>query len=264
MNQSKRFLIRFSFLGFRYHGVQKQTHFLSIEARIEAEILKKLARNDFKIRFSSRTDALVSAREIYALIFFEKSCETHLFHESLADLPSDIKIQSIVPVDDNFILQNKIGFKEYHYHFISGEADLDVMFSPFVCHFKEPLDIDLMKKAAKLYEGKHSFKNFSYRAKPNSIWEREIFQSEIVSSSTLHQGQGLIDLPKCSTFIVSSAGFLRGQVRTMMAGLISVGTHKLSLEDLSHRLNDHEGNSPLWRVPAVGLVLNKTELITPF
>ncbi|MBY0414923.1 MAG: hypothetical protein K2Q18_12200, partial [Bdellovibrionales bacterium] len=61
---SKRFLIKLSYLGFRFHGVQKQSNapnLLSVQGRLEKSLGQYFSTDSFSTRFSSRTDAMVSA-----------------------------------------------------------------------------------------------------------------------------------------------------------------------------------------------------------
>lgn len=255
---SKRFLVRLSFLGFRYHGLQKQMQFMTIEERVEIELKKYFGEKAFRIRFSSRTDSLVSARGIYLLIMFQ-DLEEELkdVEHSLNQLPNDIKVHSVKPVDNYYVLDHNIKEKEYHYYFTFNQEHFDPFSAPFFSNIKEDLNIEMMKKAANLFIGEHYFKNFSFRITPDSIIKRTITSAEIIENTTIVGSF----LPATSfVFKVKSSGFLRGQIRAMMGALFLVGRGELSLEDLKGLLSDSEGLKPQWRMPAAGLVLFETIL----
>lgn len=255
---SKRFLVRLSYLGFRYHGLQKQLQFMTIEERVEIELKKYFGDKALRIRFSSRTDSLVSARGIYLLIMFQDHEEElkDVAH-SLDQLPNDIKVLDIKAVDNYYVLDHNIVEEEYHYYFTFKQDNFDPFSAPFFSNIKENLNIELMKEAAALFVGQHYFKNFSFRITPDSVLKRQILSAEITENKSI---SGTF-MPEISyVFKVRSQGFLRGQVRAMMGALFLVGRNEMSLNDLKNLLSDSEGRNPQWRMPAAGLVLYNTVL----
>ena len=244
------------YLGFRYHGVQKQSHFNTIQAQFEKALENVLKGNAFKTRFSSRTDALVSSLESYALVMCEKEMSLEDLTLGLGKLPADIKIIDIKNVSDKFSLQENILSKTYHYSFSCGDEVMHPFVAPHMAHYREKLDITLMEKGAKIFQGKHNFKNYSH--KPRSTWS---FEREIITSA-LEPYQSLsIYAPKeAYIFKVTSKGFLRGQMRLMMGSLLRLGLHEMSLSDLEHSLKGGDENFVKWLAPSSGLLLVNTQL----
>ena len=58
------YLIRIEFLGFRYHGWQKQEKLPSVQGQIDKTFLFIFQDENFKTLGCGRTDAKVSAEEI--------------------------------------------------------------------------------------------------------------------------------------------------------------------------------------------------------
>lgn len=254
---SKRFLITLQFLGFRYHGVQKQTVHQSIQGRVERALNDYFPGVELSTRFSSRTDAMVSAEETYFLLMFKEPQMLSATAEALAKLPPDISILEVRAVEDDFTLLKKSKEKIYHYYFSYNQKKVHAFTAPFMTILNEELDIDLMREGAKLFLGTHYFENYCYKPKPDTNFERTIVSSEIKENTFLTANF----FPERSfVFEVSSAGFMRGQVRLMMGALFRLGKKEITLIDLEESLKSHRPNFIKWMVPSSGLILHKTKL----
>ena len=253
---SKRFLIKLRYLGFRYHGVQKQPGYLSIQGKIE-EVLSRILATPVQTRFSSRTDSRVSSLESYCLLMFEKEMAQALVREALENLPPDLEVRTLQNVADNYVLLNHSGEKEYHYYFCFNQPSFHPFASAFMTHIREELDIEEMKLGAKLFLGEHDFINYTHKLKPNSKTIREI------SFSTLEKNEELTAsfFPLNSyVFKVKAQGFMRGQVRTMMGALFRLGKNELSLHELKLSLEREDPAFVKWQAPASGLILQTTAM----
>ena len=78
------------------------------------------------------------------------------------------------------------------------------------------------------------FKRFACKPTANTNFEREIIMASIEENTNFN---GRHTPNNAFVFKVSSKGFLRYQVRLMMAALIEVGKGELSIEDLKNTLN---------------------------
>lgn len=256
MKYSKRFLIKFMYLGFRYHGIQKQTSLMSIQSQFEAILDSLVNGSKYKMRFSSRTDAKVSSLESYVLLMFENEISTGKLSVVFANLPADIKVLNIEVVDSDYSLQKNVLTKTYHYSFSFGGASNHPFLAPHVTHMRENLDIDLMIEGAKKFEGFHDFSNYAYRPKNTSLVNRSINSSEIeLSSSQFYYGSKEVFI-----FKVNSSGFLRGQIRLMMGALFRLGLHEITLIQLEESLHVKDDKFVKWLAPASGLLLTSTKL----
>ena len=255
---SKRFLIKLQFLGFRYHGVQKQTNLPSVQGRIEKKLGAFFPNQEFSTRFSSRTDAMVSAEEIYFLLMFSQENSLLKVMESLKGLPQDINILDTKAVSDDFTMLKVVREKEYRYFFSYGHGHLSYPFaSPYMTILNEALDIDLMNCGAKLFEGHHNFANYVHRPKAGTKVERFVKKCEIIENSfftaSFFPEQSFI-------FQITGESFMRGQIRLMMGALFRLGKKEISLSDLSSSLVGEDPEFVKWMVPPSGLMLHKTIL----
>ena len=250
------YLIHFQYLGFRYHGWQKQTNLKTIQQSIEENLSVYLDHSNFKILGASRTDSMVSANhsvfELISELEVNESCFVNNFNQYL---PADIKVLKIEKVDRHFKIINGPKVKEYLYLFSFGEKNHPFA-APFMTHINESLDLALMEKAAKTFEGTHSFKNFCYRARENQKFERTIILSEVIENSLITAS---FFPEKSFIFRIQAESFMRYQVRMMMGAVMQVGMRKLSIEQLKKVL-DLEDYFELMIAPASGLSLNNISL----
>ena len=252
------FLIEFQFLGFRYHGWQKQTHVRTIQGEIEKTLKILLTDFEFKTIGGSRTDSMVSADQCYFLLMTSRNLDRDQLLLNLNKLLSpDIKIVSIESVESNFSMIQQAKLKEYHYYFSYGEK-AHPFAVPFMSHFNENLDIPLMQKGAKVFKGTHFFKNYCYRPRETQNFEREIIDCEILINDILTASF----FPKESyVFKVQAKSYMRHQARLMMGGLLKLGMKQISLDDLSKSLEAGDCPYSTLTAPASGLMLKKVQYI---
>lgn len=264
------YVFRIQYLGYRYHGWMIQPNVKTVQGMIDRTFNYILEGKKFKTLGSSRTDAMVSANIMSFELFVDESIAPSDGHQydgiaprdfkTLDDflaffnlnLPLDIRALSVVKVSKEFniIQNNKI--KEYKYLFSYGEK-IHPFATSLVANFQFDLDIDLMIQGAKLFEGKHNFKQYCTKPSEKTIFDREVLRSEI-EENTLYTANFFPE--KSFIFHIHSAGFMRNQVRLMMSHLISLGRGSISLDDIRYAL---EGNmeKPLRHiVPASGLILH--------
>lgn len=211
----------------------------------------------FKTLGSGRTDAMVSANEsAFELFLYHEIENINAFLELFNyNLPQDIRILSIEAVTKEFNIIQDSKVKEYLYIFACGNK-FHPFCAPILTTILVNLDIEKMKKGAKLFQGKHFFKSYCYKATDNGVYEREIDLCEIVENTEFSASF----FPEESFLLrVKGKGFMRNQIRLMMGALLQVGKGELSLENLKASLVP-DNNIPIdYIAPASGLILNKIE-----
>lgn len=247
------YLIRFQYLGFRYHGWLKQSAKRTVQETIEEALHQLLPATEFQVIGASRTDSMVSAQEsFFELITEQEWMDPESLVTSLNKvLPPDIRILEVKQVDGQFKIISSARLKEYHYYFSFGEK-LHPFCAPFMAMINEDLDIDLMKQAARLFEGEHDFISFCYRKKEGQNSIRTI---DAACVETNHELTANFFPAKSFVFKVRAKSFLRHQIRLMMGALFLVGMKKLSLDELEELLKGTNAEKKLMTAPASGLVL---------
>ncbi len=254
----KRFyyLIELQYLGFRYHGwqKQKQAELKTVEGMVQKTLKWILKDIRFKTLASGRTDAKVSANQAAFELFVEEvplEMDSFLivFNENL---PADIRALSIREVDERFNIINQAKQKEYLYLFSFGEKPHPFAASLMV-NIPNQLDIALMQEGAKLFIGRHWFKNYCARPSPTAEFYREVTTCTIMPN-TIYTANFF---PKESYVLrVCGPGFMRYQIRLMMGALFSLGKGALDLTYLKDSLIEGSENTITWVAPSSGLILN--------
>lgn len=248
------YLIHIEFLGFRYHGWQVQPGLKSVEGMINKTFRFILGHENFKVLGCGRTDAKVSADDFAFELFLNQEMEIpHLLKELNKNLPFDIRAKSVELVDAKFNIIQNSKVKEYHYHFSYGEKQHPFN-APFVINFGLNLNIELMQEAVKQFIGTHNFKRYVTKPTANTIFEREILSATIEPNT---ERVGGFFPEHAFVFKVSSKGFLRYQVRLMMAALVEVGLGNMTIEELKQTLINYNETPMKNNAPSSGLVLHK-------
>ncbi len=258
----KRFyyLLQIQYLGFRYHGWQKQPTVNTLQRMVERTIAYVLDSKEFKILAAGRTDAKVSANQAYIELFVDHTpLELTAFFELLnKNLPQDIRALHIQETDANFNIIQHPKIKEYIYLFSFG-AKFHPFSAPFMYNYIGDLDIALMQQAARLFQGKHNFRSYCHRPNAHTVVEGEIISCEIVEN-TLYTANFFP--PKSYMLRVRGQGFKRNQIRLMMGALLDLGKGEITIDFIKQTLDPSAPPIKLEHiVPGSGLILNTVTLL---
>lgn len=258
MKQNKYYyLLHIQYLGFRFHGWAKQPEVKTLHHMIDRTLVYVFGHENFKTLGGSRTDAMVSAGDFVLEIFVNEPLdEVPFLQEFNLNLPADIKALSIEATDEHFNIIQNTKQKRYLYLFSYGEK-AHPFSAPFLTNIQSNLDTELMAKGAKLFEGSHEFK--AYCKKPNAQTKtfRSIDRCELVEN-TFYSASFF---PTHSFAVVfEGKGFLRNQVRMIMAQLFKLGQNQIDLGFIETSLTAefHEHLSEV--APASGLILDQVTL----
>lgn len=251
------YLVRIQYLGYRFHGWQKQPKVKTVHLMIDRTLNYIMEGKYFKTLAAGRTDAMVSAQEAAFELFTSDEIEN--FDEFLAlfnhNLPQDIRALSIEEVDKTFNIIQHSKVKEYLYLFTEGQKNHPFC-APIMTTILDDLDIELMKRGAQLFEGFHNFKTYCYKATDQGVYQREVLTCEIVVN-TLFEANFF---PETSYILrVKGKGFMRNQIRLMMGALIKLGRGDIDLNYIKHSLTIESKEVMDYIAPASGLILNKLE-----
>ena len=220
--------MRYAFLvaydGSRYFGFVRQPS----RPTVEAELLRAFERRglyrrlkEAGYRVAARTDRGVSAiGQVVAL----DACGEPNPRELNADLPQDITVLAVARVKPDFNPRTHAQSKHYR----------------FVCEAPAGFDLHLARRAARLLEGTHDFKQFC--------------KHELGRSTIGELGHASVRGQKTLSFDFTARAFLWQQVRRMVGALLAVGTGKLSLDEFK-RMLEGKAKQAMRPVPAEGLIL---------
>ena len=259
MKYSYSYIISIQFLGFRFHGWQKQLNAKTLHEAVDKTLFFVLGHKDFKTIGVGRTDAKVSSNNYLLQLFIDDKIENVHFVPSFnSNAPQDIRILSIKEINTEFNIIQAPKIKEYIYLFSFGEKN-----HPFVASLlvglEENLNVELMKKGARLFEGDHYFHKYCTKPSENTIFKRTILSCKIVENVIYTANF----FPKKSYVLkVKGKGFLRYQIRLMMGILFRLGKDEITLEFIEDSLKENNDRESLKTIaPASGLQLYNVEFI---
>jgi len=247
------YIVTIQFLGFRFHGWQKQTNAKTIHDMVDKTL--SFVFNDEKIKTLGvgRTDSKVSASNyIFQLFINRQFNKTSFLKELNSNFPNDIKGVSVEEVSNDFNIIQQPKIKEYIYFFSFGNKNHPFA-APFIVGFEENLDLNLMKVGAKLFEGNHYFHKYCTKPSKHTTFNREIMSCEIVENDIYTANF----FPKNSYVLkVKGSGFLRYQIRLMMGVLLQLGKKEITLEFIKKSLEIDNDREPFKTIaPSSGLQL---------
>lgn len=255
MDQKFYYLIHIQYLGFRYHGWQKQPRLKTVHLAIDKSlnfIFK--GQRIFKTLAVGRTDAMVSANNTAFELFVDSPIlDFDLFLEKYNYyLPQDIRALSIKEVDENFNVIQHAHLKEYIYLFAHGKKSHPFCAS-IMTTFRDVLDIELMRQGATLFEGTHNFKSYCSKVSDQGLYTRSVQLCELKENDMFAANF----FPEQSYLLtVRGEGFGYNQIRIMMGTLVKLGTYDISLSDITKSLKPESQVVMEYIAPASGLILN--------
>ena len=253
MNYPYSYLVGVQYLGFRFHGWQKQQNAMSLHEMIEKTLGFVLVDTKFTSHGASRTDSKVSARRYYFQLFCHEPQDTEVFIKQFnKNAPLDIKAIEMKEVATNFNIIQAAKLKEYHYYFSYGTKNHPFAASLMV-GFEEDLDIELMKQGAVLFEGTHYFHKYCTQPTKQTVFKRTIVSCRIEENQILKSNF----FPEKSYVLkVKGSGFLRYQIRLMMGMLVDLGKKTVTIDQIIASLKEDNDREYLRHIaPGSGLQL---------
>ncbi|MDB4178666.1 tRNA pseudouridine(38-40) synthase TruA [Flavobacteriaceae bacterium] len=252
------YVVKVQFLGYRFHGWQKQPNTKTVHLMIDRTLKFILGDQKFKTLGAGRTDAMVSANEAAFELFLDHEPienEAEFLDLFNKNLPQDIRALSITEVDAKFNIIQDSKLKEYHYVFAQG-AKFHPFAAPIMTTILDSLDIELMTEGAQLFEGKNNYKTYCYKPTQEGLYNRELICCELIKN-TLYTANFFPE--KSYVLKVIGKGFGRHQIRLMMGALIKLGRGDIDLNYIKNSLKPESQEVMDYIAPASGLILHKIE-----
>ena len=238
--------LRLKYDGSAYHGWQVQKTDVSV-AETQETALGKVCGHRVKVVGCGRTDAGVHANRYCAN--FRTDCTIPIDRVALAvnaRLPGDIAVVDAVEAPEDF---NAIGSciqKEYVYRILNSRIR-DPFLEKRVCFYPSRLDVSLMEKAGRAFEGTHDF-----RAVRSVGTETKTTVRTVHWCRTEKQGD-LISIYVCAD------GFLYNMVRAIVGTMLQVGKGKITVEEFCQIIERQNRCQAGDSVPAQALFLEDVE-----
>ena len=236
--------LRLKYDGSRYHGWQVQKNDITVCQTME-EALEKVCGHPVKLVGCGRTDAGVHALRYCAN--FKSDCRIPLDRLPLAinsRLPGDIAVVAAAEAPEDF---NAIGScikKEYIYK-IHNSNIRDPFWEKRVCFYPQHLDMELMQRAAKAFEGTHDFKAVRSEGTQTKTTVRTVYWCRAEKEGDI------------ITVSICADGFLYNMCRAMVGTMVYASYGKLRPEDIPALLEKGDRRLTGPTMPPQGLYLNR-------
>ena len=238
--------------GTKYSGWQEQSNARTVQAQLR-KAAEDFLNAEIEIQGSGRTDAGVHAIAQVAHLRAKGKRSfpppRQILRALNERLPSDICVLDVVEASDTFHARHDAAARTYLYQISTRRT---AFFKKYVWWVREPLDIALMSRAARMLIGKHNF--VCFRAPDPS---RPSESTIVVVDDAAIQEEGHMIL-----FRITASHFLWRMVRRIVGVLVRVGKGEVTLDEFV-RLLDGEAGAGLdvagWTAPASGLFLEKVE-----
>src|SRR5262245_7083805 len=243
-NQTRRLKLIIAYDGAPFAGWQSQSHRNTVQDHMERAFERVLGR-PVRVHGAGRTDTGVHALAQCAHVDLPNDrLSAPRWMETLnALLPPTIRILRCRFVSNDFHARLSAKGKIYRYRLW-----LAPVLPPFEHHrawrIARPIDLEIVKRAAKHFVGTHDFAGFAAnRGKHEKSTSRTIYSVRVRQDGA------------CVTIEFDGDGFLYKMVRLIVGSLVQCALGKMGIEDVARRLKSGQVGSVRFAAPAEGLYL---------
>jgi tRNA pseudouridine38-40 synthase len=218
-----RYFFHIGYNGFNYRGWQKLPQINSVQFIIES-LLSQILKTKLTIVGCGRTDAQVHASQFFFHADITDAWDYDLVFRLNKNLPSDIAIFDIIPMEGLPHARLDAVSRTYNY-FIHTYKD------PFLStisslYLGRNLNLEEMKKAVMLLTQHTDYRAF---CKTPAVQRTTRCKVTVATLYTDEQGDNI-------RFEISASRFLRGMIRIIMQKLLLIGQSRMSVEEFERDL----------------------------
>jgi tRNA pseudouridine38-40 synthase len=242
-----RYKITLEYVGAGFCGWQRQAEALSLQQLIE-EAIFKFSKESVLVTAAGRTDAGVNAYGQVASFdlatFYEPRRVMHSINHFCR--PHKVGVTDCRLVDQDFNARFSAKQRYYVYKIINRQS-INIINAGLQYWVREPLDVELMRKAASYLIGKHDFSSFRAAQCQSSSPVKTISNIEIT-----REGENI-------EIYVSAISFLHHMVRNIVGNLLQVGKGIWPPEKMKEILEQRNRSRGAPTAPAEGLYFLKVD-----
>ncbi len=231
--------------GTRYRGWQSQKN---TDRTVQGMLLRaahELLGADAGVGGAGRTDAGVHALAQVAHLKAQNAMPENDVAWGLNErLPADINVVLVEKAPPRFHARHSAKSRTYLYRISRRRTAFD---KPFVWWVKDRLDFAAMRRAAKLFEGRHDFSSFCENPEG-----QESTLVVVEKSDVMEVGQEI-------HFRITASHFLWKMVRRLAGTLVEVGRGNLDAAGVRKLLVEKSATPAKWTAPPSGLFLERVD-----
>lgn len=234
--------LNLQFDGTNYHGWQIQPGKPTVQGTLKSA-LEHITKESISPIGCGRTDSGVHALS-YTVSFRSNTTIPieRLPYALNSNLPEDIRCTGAEYAPEDFQANTSAKSKCYRYT-IDNSAFGNVFLSRYAWHYKYPLDISAMRKAASAFEGTHDFIGFAASGFSVKTTVRTIYGIDIDENDSI------------ITIDVTGNGFLYNMVRIITGTLVYAGGGRIAAGEMSDIIASRQRDRAGITAPAKGLCL---------
>jgi tRNA pseudouridine38-40 synthase len=238
--------------GTDFHGWQVQDEERTVQGEL-VRVVGLLEGSAVVVHGSGRTDAGVHAEGQVASFHLAREFAPEKLRAAInGNLPRDVRVLEVRVASEDFHARYSARGKTYLYR-IFNEPVMSPFWSRYALHEARPLDIERVKRAARLFLGEHDWTAFSAAQADTPHRVRTITALDVTERRD-ERGRGqLIEIR------ASADGFLRYMVRSIAGTLLGIGRREMDEETITRALESGERALCGATAPAHGLTLLNVE-----
>lgn len=237
-----RIKILISYNGSNYEGSQVQLH-TSNTIMGQLYMAFESLNIHTKLHASGRTDAGVHAfKQVMHCEIPQFWSDIDRLKEHLSNkLPKSIKIRQLISCNEEFHARYSASRRAYRY-ILSDECS-NPFEDAFITFLDAPINLELLQEAMSIFEGEHDFSSFKKSGSPTKTNVRTIYKTRVYKHK------------KKTVLYFEANGFLRSQIRLMVAFLLKINSGSLDTLQLEEQLSNKKVHNKK-PAPANGLYLS--------
>jgi tRNA pseudouridine38-40 synthase len=241
-----RYRARVEYDGTEFAGFQAQPGRRTVQGEIERALAHLNGGHRVRISAAGRTDAGVHASgQVIAFTWTGDMPAQQLGQAIGAILPRDVAIGPLRRVTPDFDPRRQAAWREYRYAIWTGPRS--PLRERHTLGLDERLDVEAMQAAARQLVGRHDFSAFG-RVKGSAV--RTLYEVRLRRRGHL------------VTVDLIGDAFVRQMARSIVAGLIRIGTGRATADDLARELGSTGRAFAGAVVPPHGLCLRRVAINT--
>ena len=230
--------------GTEYHGWQIQQNANTVQETV-TNAIEKITGETVTLTGCGRTDAGVHAENYVCNFHTNANIPPDKYTYALNSiLPRDIVCFGAKEVREDFHANKSAKSKRYVYRILNREFS-DAVMNRYAWHYKYPLDIDKMRKAAQAFVGEHDFVGFASSGFSVKTTVRTIYSLDVTREGDI------------ITIDIHGNGFLYNMVRIITGTLLSVGRGSIEPEKIPDIIESKNRKRAGITAPAQGLWLKE-------
>lgn len=241
----RNLLLTITYDGKCFHGWQIQQNAYTVQEAFQTA-LEKITGERSDVKGCSRTDSGVHANRYCVSVKLSHPIPPERLKAAMNRwLPRSVAVLDCVEVDADFHARYSCKSKEYIYKIWNSEVR-NPFSEGYALHYRYPLDVEILNKAAQAYVGSHDFTSF---CTPDNREAGDMTRC-VKSFSVTREGDLVL-------MRVEADGFLYNMVRIMVGTLLRIAQGKIPPDGIPAILEKKNRQFAGPTAQACGLYLNR-------